>query len=254
MKKHSQVLAALAALGSVAATASMAFAADDSKAYEIDWWNVIKSSPTLWVLLTCSFIMVGFWIERIWTYRSFAGDAEGLMKGVAESLDGGNVSGAIEATKQQDIPLARVLRYALVAWPVSKAGVQEKIEIARIREKAYMEKRLGFFATMSTTGPFIGLFGTVLGIVAAFHTLAVTGAGGKEQLMKGISEALVATAAGIFVGVLSAVFFNQFTLKMKHILAEIDVYAKELTILLFEHNKSAVAGASAKEPAGAARK
>ncbi len=233
-QRHTWFRTIVASLAAFAAGTGMALAADDSKAFNIDYWTVIKSSPTLWVLIIISFIMIAFFIERLWTFNSFKGDAEAMMRGVITSLEGSDVTGAVDGTRKQDVPIGRVLRHVLEAWPLTKAGLQDKVEVARIREKSYMEKRMAFFATMSTTGPFIGLFGTVLGIVAAFHTLAQTGAGGKEKLMAGISEALVATAAGILVGVLSAMMFNFFTVRQKHILAEIDVYARELIVLLVE--------------------
>ena len=83
-----------------------------------------------------------------------------------------------------------------------------------------LEKRLGILATFGNNAPFIGLFGTVLGIINAFHTLSKGDEFGINAVMGGISEALVATAAGLFVAIPSVISYNYFIRKIKMLLLE----------------------------------
>ncbi|MBN2895506.1 MAG: MotA/TolQ/ExbB proton channel family protein [Campylobacterales bacterium] len=78
-----------------------------------------------------------------------------------------------------------------------------------------LEKRLGILATFGNNAPFIGLFGTVLGVIDAFHTLGAGAGFGVEAVMGGISEALVATAAGLFVAIPSVIAYNYFVRRMR---------------------------------------
>jgi biopolymer transport protein ExbB len=84
--------------------------------------------------------------------------------------------------------------------------------------KLSLEKRLGILATFGNNAPFIGLFGTVLGVIKAFHDLATSNQFGVSVVMEGISQALVATALGLFVAIPSVVAYNYFVRKIKSIL------------------------------------
>ena len=84
--------------------------------------------------------------------------------------------------------------------------------------KLHLEKRLGILATFGNNAPFIGLFGTVLGVMQAFHDLGQSSEFGVKVVMEGISEALVATALGLFVAIPSVIAYNYFVRKIKTIL------------------------------------
>ena len=100
--------------------------------------------------------------------------------------------------------------------------VEDLITGALGTERARYEKRLGFLATVASNAPYIGLFGTVLGIIRAFKDIAVTGSGGSSVIAMGVSEALLTTAAGIIVAVIATVFFNIFTRKIRVRISEVD--------------------------------
>lgn len=84
--------------------------------------------------------------------------------------------------------------------------------------KLLLEKRLGILATFGNNAPFIGLFGTVLGVIKAFHSLGTSTEFGVRVVMTGISEALVATAMGLFVAIPSVIAYNYFVRKIKTLL------------------------------------
>ena len=97
-----------------------------------------------------------------------------------------------------------------------------------------LKRGLGFLATIGSTAPFIGLFGTVVGIINAFRGIAATGSGGMAAVSGGIAEALVATALGIFVAIPAVVAFNHFTGKLENFHVEMNRASSQLVNCLFK--------------------
>jgi biopolymer transport protein ExbB len=87
------------------------------------------------------------------------------------------------------------------------------------REHIRLERRLAFLGTLGNNAPFIGLFGTVLGIIRAFHDLSLDSQGSSSVVMAGISEALVATAVGLFVALPAVMFFNYYQRQVDRLLS-----------------------------------
>lgn len=96
------------------------------------------------------------------------------------------------------------------------------------RERLRLEKRLGFLGTLGSNAPFIGLFGTVLGIIRAFHDLSLDSKGGSASVMSGISEALVATAIGLFVAIPAVMAYNYFQREVDHVLGTTESLAQSI--------------------------
>ncbi len=97
-----------------------------------------------------------------------------------------------------------------------------------------LERRMSWLATIGSTSPFVGLFGTVMGVVEAFHGIGVAGGGSLKAVAPGIAEALITTAAGLFVAVPAVVAYNQFTARVKVFAAAIDDFSRELLYSLEE--------------------
>src|SRR5206468_5695915 len=104
-----------------------------------------------------------------------------------------------------------------------------------------LKQGLGFLATIGSTAPFIGLFGTVVGIINAFRSIAATGSGGMSVVSGGIAEALVSTALGIFVAIPAVVAFNAFTGKIETFHVEMNRASSQLVNHLFKIPETQVA-------------
>jgi biopolymer transport protein TolQ len=91
-----------------------------------------------------------------------------------------------------------------------------------------LERRMTWLATIASTSPFIGLFGTVMGVVDAFHGLGTAGSGTLRAVAPGIAEALITTAAGLFVAVPAVVAYNQLTARVRMFASAIDDFSREL--------------------------
>jgi biopolymer transport protein ExbB/TolQ len=112
---------------------------------------------------------------------------------------------------------ARILKTALERSHHGPEGVEDLLIAASLAEKEGLERRLLALGTLGNNAPFVGLFGTVLGVIKAFHDLAQS-SGGPEVVMQGLSEALVATAVGLFVAIPCVIAYNYLSKKAKDVL------------------------------------
>jgi biopolymer transport protein TolQ len=112
--------------------------------------------------------------------------------------------------------------------PRSLAPLERTAQTAASEAVTALERRMTWLATIGSTSPFIGLFGTVMGVVEAFHGIGVAGGGSLKAVAPGIAEALITTAAGLFVAVPAVVAYNQFTARIRIFSAAIDDFCREL--------------------------
>lgn len=108
------------------------------------------------------------------------------------------------------------------------AGVQRATRVATVREEGALEKHLGFFATLGSTAPYIGLFGTVIGIMNSFRSLANMSQATLASVAPGISEALLATAMGLFAAIPAVIAYNRFSAKVEIITKGYESFSDEL--------------------------
>jgi biopolymer transport protein ExbB len=162
----------------------------------------------LWLLIALSVASIGVMIERVAFFLSRrAGDVDALQR----QLLAGDLAGAGAAVEGRRGMEAEVVRAAVAHAAMGPDAVREVVSGTIERSRIDYEQRLAFLGTLGNNAPFIGLFGTVLGIVRAFFELSRNpGAAGAGTVMAGISEALVATAVGLFVALPAVVAYNLF--------------------------------------------
>jgi biopolymer transport protein TolQ len=112
--------------------------------------------------------------------------------------------------------------------PRSLPGLERAAQTAASESVTNLERRMTWLATIAAVSPFVGLFGTVMGVVDAFHGLGAEGTATLRAVAPGISEALITTAAGLFVAVPAVVAYNQFTARIRVLASAIDDFAREL--------------------------
>jgi biopolymer transport protein ExbB len=162
----------------------------------------------LWLLVALSVASVGVMIERA---VFFAARRLHDVDDLARRLLAGDLDGAASAVAGRRGLEAEVVRAAVEHAGKGPGAVREVISGTLERARLEYELRLAFLGTLGNNAPFIGLFGTVLGIVRAFFDLSLNpGAAGAGTVMAGISEALVATAVGLFVALPAVVAYNLF--------------------------------------------
>ncbi|HUL58618.1 MAG TPA: MotA/TolQ/ExbB proton channel family protein [Anaeromyxobacteraceae bacterium] len=162
----------------------------------------------LWVLVALSIASVGIMIERA---AFFLARRPADPDALARLLLAGDLAAARAAVEGQESMEAEVVRAAVDHAGKGPDAVAEVVSGTLERTRLEYEKRLAFLGTLGNNAPFIGLFGTVLGIVRAFFELSRNpGSAGAGTVMVGISEALVATAVGLFVALPAVIAFNLF--------------------------------------------
>ena len=119
----------------------------------------------------------------------------------------------------------------------TKLDFDECLSIALSEERLSLERRITFLGTLGANAPFIGLFGTVLGIISAFHNLAGNVKGGPSVVMSGISEALVATALGLLVAIPGVIAYNYFVRRVKRIMVQAENFTRFVASYYFGGRK-----------------
>jgi biopolymer transport protein ExbB len=185
---------------------------------------LLGSEWVLWLLLCLSVISVAVMVERAIFLRA-RGDADALARELRALLKGGDVEGARQALAGRTAPAAVVAAAGIDHYDRGSEAAGEAMAGAKARLRIDMERNLGVLGTLGNNAPFIGLFGTVLGIIKAFADLSHNSGGGAGAVMAGISEALVATAVGLMVAIPAVIGFNYFQGKVRKSLARIDAVA-----------------------------
>jgi biopolymer transport protein ExbB len=203
------------------------------------------AQAVLWLLIGLSILSVAMIVERAWAFLTRRGDIAKLRETLLETLHSGGFERAHEAMKAFGHPAAIVATRGLslrrgASLPSAKEA-EEAMNAEIIAQKGVLESGLGLLATLGSNAPFVGLFGTVVGIVGAFDALghgATVGVGGAAAaqssmlVMASIGEALVATAVGIGVAIPALASFNHFSRSSKRILSGCEILQKEILAYL----------------------
>lgn len=193
-----------------------------------------KGGWTMVVLAGFSILSVAVMLERGWVfYKSEKGKGD-FMDRLKKVLKTGNVSEAISVCEGSPTSLAYIVKAGLGSFHHGEEAMGESMEKAAMKEILHLEKNLGIIGTTGAVAPFVGLFGTVLGIIRAFHDLSLSTGGGPAVVSNGIAEALVATAAGLFVAVPAVIMFNYYTNRVNRMVTEMEATASEALDVLLE--------------------
>ena len=187
-------------------------------------------------LLVCSVVAVAIVIERLVFFSRQHGDTKGLLKQIGDKIAADDIAGAIRICDQNRGMLPRILRFGLERGRKNRADITDALSIALMEHLNALERNLGVIGTIAVIAPFVGLFGTVLGIIHAFDDIALKGNSTPAVVAAGVSEALITTAAGLFVAVIAVIFFNYFKTRIKAYNQEMIVAANQLAEMLHFHN------------------
>src|SRR5450631_2351902 len=173
----------------------------------------VASQAVLYVLLGLSVLSIGVIVERWWYFRQRRDNLDDLAERLRKAFSRDDLAGARKLLAVSKSVEATIIREALDWYDDGPEAVEQILAKAtRLRRKAF-EGGLLFLGTLGNNAPFIGLFGTVLGIVTAFRELGANSMGAMGNVMGGIAEALIATAVGILVALPAVIFYNVFQKK-----------------------------------------
>jgi len=170
---------------------------------------LLGSTWVLYLLAGLSVISLSAMVERWWFFRRHRDDTEELRAGVSRALRAGNPDRARELVAGSRSLAAGVLREALAWWDGGPEAVADAVDSELARLQRQLERSSSLLGTLGNNAPFIGLLGTVIGVIEAFHELSAGASkAAMGNVMSGIAEALVATGVGLFVALPAVVAYN----------------------------------------------
>ena len=201
--------------------------------------TIQSGGPAMWMLLLLSVVAIAIVIERLLFFASQHSDSKGLLRALGQKIAADDLSGAIKVCQQNKGMLPKILEFGLKRGEKNRADITDALSIALMEHLNSLERNLGIIGTIAVIAPFVGLFGTVLGIIRAFQDIALKGNSTPAVVAAGVSEALITTAAGLFVAVIAVIFFNYFKARIKSYNQEMIVAANQLAEMLHFHNTGA---------------
>jgi biopolymer transport protein ExbB len=188
---------------------------------------IVKGGPIMVPLLICSIISLAVTIERFLFWRKVgARDPIETLLGFVERQE---YSKALELGRESELPVARVLAAGLSHRNPSPT---KALEVAAQAEVPALKKRLTVLDTIVTLAPLLGLLGTVIGMISSFDIMSVAGIGQPHAVTGGVAEALIATATGLLIAILTLIPYNYFSSRAEQELEQIEYYASRLELLL----------------------
>ncbi|MGH0037462.1 MAG: MotA/TolQ/ExbB proton channel family protein [Myxococcota bacterium] len=161
-----------------------------------------------------SILTLMIFIERLWRFRGLEASARELAKQVIDKLVTRDLAGARSACDGSSSQLAETFRQALQWKNVALEDLERVMATSRAEIGSSLKKRIWIIGTTGSLAPFVGLFGTVVGIIRAFADMAEHGSGGFAVVAAGISEALIATALGLGVAIVALAFYNYLNVRI----------------------------------------
>ncbi len=185
----------------------------------------------MYPLALCSLISWAIALERTWSLKQITRDTKVLGDRLEDLLNKNDLSTALELCLKSDLPLANAMEDLLKSAQKNKINGQDlaaKANRKRLEMNQEYKSYLWALGTIGSASPFLGLFGTVVGILRAFKHIAQTGETGFAVVASGISEALIATAAGIIVAVIAVALYNYLQVRVSKISLESRLLMEEL--------------------------
>ena len=194
-------------------------------------WELLKQGGVvMYPLALCSLLTIGILIERLWHFMRADRDPEAVLSRAQAALAKQGNPGA--QWRDEPAPAVRVVGAALARRSEPRDALEEHLRATLANENLRLGAHLGIVGTIGNIAPFVGLFGTVLGIIRAFRDIGQVGAAGPAVVATGISEALIATAAGLVVAISAVIVYNLFVIWQSRLARRAEIVAAEVLTLV----------------------
>lgn len=191
---------------------------------------LLGSSWVMYLLLFLSVFSIAAMVERVFFFRRNSGDADALADELVRRLRAGDIAGAKKAAGESRAIEAQIIGASLEWIDGGAEAFNDAVESQLGKRKKDLERGQGYLGTLGSNSPFIGLFGTIIGVIEAFHQL---GDGANKaamgNVMSGIAEALVATGVGLFVAIPAVIAYNIVQGKIATVETNVAMIAKQVT-------------------------
>ena len=186
-------------------------------------------------LMICSIVSVAVLIERWVKIKRAEADVSETLGRAEDALYGGHFPAALKLLEAEDAPVARVLAAGIRNSHLGERATERAMEEQGTRETGSLTHRLGALDTIVTIAPLLGLLGTVTGMISAFHVIASKeGISTPTAITGGVAEALIATATGIAIAIVTLVGYNHLQERIKRLVAEMETRGTAMVNVLVE--------------------
>ena len=191
---------------------------------------IIKGGIVMIPLLACSLISLALTIERFIFWGKIRSQL--VIEKMLGLVNSGEFDKAIKLGKNSQHPIARMLVAGLAH---RNPGPAKAMEAAAQAELPVLKSRLGALDTIITLAPLLGLLGTVVGMIGSFDIMSEAGMGQPHAVTGGVAEALIATATGLLIAILTLIPYNYFSARVEKEMDAMEHYSSSLELLLHEH-------------------
>jgi biopolymer transport protein ExbB len=189
---------------------------------------MLGATWVMWLLIILSIIGVAIIFERIYYFFASRDDARALQEDLRLLLAKNDIVGARDRLAQSRSFQARIVHSGIEVADEGSDAVEERLAGETAVARTQMERNLGFLGTVGNNAPFVGLLGTVIGVIKAFHVLDESAGKVTSGLMTEVGEALVATAIGLLVALPAVAFYNYFQRLIRYRLTWADALGRDL--------------------------
>ena len=191
-----------------------------------------KGGPVMVPLLLCSMISLAVTIERFLFWRRIR--SKELVNQMLTLVEKGQPQEALRLGQSSDLPIVRVLAEGLAHLNPSPS---KAMEAAAQAEVSVLKRRLTILDTIITLAPLLGLLGTVTGMISSFGIMSEAGIGQPHAVTGGVAEALIATATGLLIAILTLIPYNYFTSRAEREMENMEYFASRLELLFHSHQE-----------------
>jgi biopolymer transport protein ExbB/TolQ len=219
-------------------------------------WEMIRNLVRdEWVILALLLVwsLAGLTVicERLYALWNLLPKSEQFKNRVIGALEAGDIGKAAALCEMSQVPLAEVFERGLQVFQKTPHKTSEAVASQRGAAVLSCKRYLWALGTVGSSAPFVGLFGTVVGILKAFQSMSVAGTGGFKVVSQGIAAALVATAAGLLVAIYAVIAYNYFVSRVNGIAMQYKLYGEEFITALGEYSRTRAASPAGATPATA---
>ena len=202
---------------------------------------LLKGGPILWVILALAVPVLAIVVERILYFRRISTDEDKLFARVKAAIEKGHFDEALAICDTVEAPLGGLIRAGIENRTLSESDLKEAVRDAAIKELPQIEHTIQAVNVIANISPLMGLLGTVSGIISSFNILGQFGtATDPSVLAKGISEALLTTAAGIVIAVPSMIAYAWLSGKANAVIGRLEGQANDLVRIVKSRATAAV--------------
>jgi biopolymer transport protein ExbB len=202
----------------------------------MSWETIRNLVRDEWVILSLllAWSLAGLTVicERFYALWNIIPKSETFKNRVVDALEHGDISKAAALCEMFPVPLAEVFERGLLVYQKTPGKTAEAVTSQRAAAVLSLKRYLWALGTVGSSAPFVGLFGTVVGILKAFQSMSVAGTGGFKVVSQGIAAALVATAAGLLVAIYAVIAYNYFVSRVNTIAMQYKLYSEEFLAAL----------------------